>query len=81
MKNNNKKILVGILTGAMLLTSVTAVSAASVRGSRSSSMMGISILLQEKQSRNSSQIWRSPLDLLTILLKRNQISRRTVAEF
>ncbi len=81
MKNNNKKILVGILTGAMLLTSVTVVSAASVRGSRSSSMMGTSILLQEKQSRNSSQICRSFLDLRTILLKRNQIPRRTVAEF
>ena len=40
MKNNNRKILVSILTGAMLLTSATAVSAASVWGSRSSSMMG-----------------------------------------
>jgi len=40
MKNNNKMILVSILTGAMLLTSATAVSAASVWGSRSSSMMG-----------------------------------------
>ena len=40
MKNNNRKILVSILTGAMLLTSATTVSAASVWGSRSSSMMG-----------------------------------------
>ena len=40
MKNNNKKIFVSILIGAMLLTSATAVSAASVWGSRSSSMMG-----------------------------------------
>ncbi len=40
MKNNNKKILVSILTGAMLLTSATAASAASVLGSRSYSMMG-----------------------------------------
>jgi hypothetical protein len=40
MKNNNKKILVSILVGAMLLTSATAVSAASVWGGRSSPMMG-----------------------------------------
>ena len=40
MKNINKKILVSILAGAMLLTSATAVSAASVWGGRSSSMMG-----------------------------------------
>ncbi len=40
MKNTNKKILVSILAGAMLLTSATAVSAASVWGGRSSSMMG-----------------------------------------
>jgi hypothetical protein len=40
MKNNNKKILVSILAGAMLLASATAVSAASTWGSRSSSAMG-----------------------------------------
>ena len=38
--NNNKKILVSILVGVMLLASATTVSAASAWGSRSSSAMG-----------------------------------------
>ncbi len=46
MKNNNKKIFVSILTGAMLLTSATAVSAASFARSGSGSVSGQNQIMQ-----------------------------------